>query len=124
MGDAAGTLILRWNMRIGSMADLMQRRLLVKCWYTDATEGGSKSGNPTTVLPPLVDVVPGFSSSIPTSVTNKSWDYNLKTASPTQVLSVDDQVSVQVHRLLSAISRKRGYVVSAFQIAFALSTSV
>lgn len=85
-------------------------RLLVKCWYTDnTTEGGSKSGDRVTVLPPLVDVVPGFSSSIPPSITT-SWDCNLKSFSSSQTISVDDEVSVQVHRLLSAISRKRGYV--------------
>ncbi|CZR57315.1 uncharacterized protein PAC_07204 [Phialocephala subalpina] len=89
-------------------------RLLVKCWYTDPEQNGSgsKSGERVTVLPPLVDVIPGFSTSIPTSVT-KLWDCNLngvRTMSPSQSFSVDDQVSMQVHRLLSAISRKRGYV--------------
>ncbi|KAE8444877.1 hypothetical protein EG329_014125 [Mollisiaceae sp. DMI_Dod_QoI] len=96
-------------------------RLLVKCWYTDSTEqNGSTAGatSQSTTLPLLVDVVPGFvsASTVPPSLT-KSWDCNLnpgsnyvKSVSSVRTFSIDDQVSMQVHRLLSAISRKRDYV--------------
>lgn len=86
-------------------------RLLVKCSYSEATES---HGYP---LPPVVDIISGLDipfsdDSLPPRQLNVV--YKLEHRVP----CIDDQVSLQASRLLSAISRKRGHAGDFMQTYF------
>jgi hypothetical protein len=77
-------------------------RLLIKCSYSGAMESHCYP------FPPVIDVISGVDiplSDYPLTAQQSSMVYKLEHRVP----CIDDQVSMQASRLLSAISRKRGH---------------